>query len=329
MEPASPQPPQPSPATPLVSAVVCTRNRGDSAVGIIETILANRYPNFEVILVDQSTNDETAQAIDRFRADPRFQYIRSATQGAGRARNIGLYQAQGEIVLSTDDDCTVPPDWIATMVTVFQRHPRVAVAFCNVAPGPHDETAGFIPAYQRRGTKLVRTLWDKCQARGIGAGLALRREAILAIGGFDDNLGPGSLFRDCDEGDLAVRALLNHWWGYETDEVTILHYGFRTWEQGKVLASRSWYGIGAAYAKPLRCGYWSILLVIMYELFVEALLKPLINLSHFRRPHGLKQALYFCQGFVKGMQTPIDCQRLTYMPDPVPPSATTQYKLQQ
>lgn len=296
----------------LISVVVCTRNRCDFTVGIMRTILLNEYPDFEVILVDQSTNNDTANAIGQFLGDPRFQYIHSTTQGAGRARNIGLSQAQGDIVAFTDDDCTVPSNWLEVIMGIFATYPRVAMLFCNVDPAPYDGSVGFIPAYQRHDDLLVRTLWDKCRARGMGAGMAVRRDFILSIGKFDENLGPGAPFLACEEGDLAVRVLLNGGWVYETHQTSVTHYGFRTWHEGKQLTKRDWFGIGAAYAKPLKCGYWRVIIIVMYEMLVEALLKPLTKLLRLKKPQGLKQVFYFFQGFVKGLRTPVDCQHIIY-----------------
>jgi glycosyltransferase involved in cell wall biosynthesis len=296
----------------LVSAVVCTRNRGGNAVATIDTLLANTYPNLEVILVDQSVDQDTAAATEHFRADPRFRYIHTHTQGSSVAHNLGLAQACGEIIAFTDDDCTVPTNWVAAMAAVFESIPRVAVAFCNVSPGSYDSSKGFIPSYSCGKKKLIRSLWDKCGARGIGAGMAVRKAAALALGGFDPLLGPGSPFHACLDGDLAVRALLGGWWVYETDTVAVIHNGFRSWQEGRLFTERAWFGIGAAYAKPLKCGRWSILAVIGYEAVVIGLLHPLARLLSLRRPQGLRQIVYFSRGLMRGLRTPIDRDRIVY-----------------
>lgn len=304
-----------SQSKPKVSAIICTADRGDSVVATIQSLLENTYPSFEVLVIDQSDDDSTQQAVAPFKADPRFRYIRSDTKGSGRAHNIGLSHTNSDVVVYTDDDCTVPPNWIAAMAKVFERHPRVAVAFCNVDPAPHNADEGFIPIYVRHDSKLVRTMWDKCTARGIGAGMGVRREAVMAMGGFDNTLGPGGMFRACMDGDLAVRALLHNWWVYETHEVAVLHYGFRTWKQGKALTQRAWYGIGAAYAKPLKAGHWRMLPVVIYEAVIVGVLHPLSRLLRLKKPQGIKQIVYFSQGFFKGLMTPIDRKQMVYKAD--------------
>lgn len=291
---------------PIISAVICTRNRGDSVVATLETVLANTHPNFEVILVDQSTNGETLQAISHFMEDQRLRYVPTPTSGLGRARNIGLAHARGSIIAFTDDDCTVPSTWLQAVEQIFDQNPHVGVVFCNVAAAPYDQALGFIPTYERRTSAIIHTIYGKWQARGIGAGIAVRQTMLDLVGTFDDHLGAGAMFSSCEDGDMAVRAVLNGWWIYETAETTIVHYGFRTWAEGKKLTKRDWYGIGAAYSKPIKRGRLGILVVIWYEAMVMGFLEPLIKLLRFQRPQGLRRVVYFFQGFMHGLHTPID-----------------------
>lgn len=67
----------------------------------------------------------------------------------------------------TDDDCIIPTNWLETVEAIYTSHPKVAVASCNINPAPHDSSAGFIPAYQRSGSTLVRSSIEKCKALGL------------------------------------------------------------------------------------------------------------------------------------------------------------------
>jgi glycosyltransferase involved in cell wall biosynthesis len=297
---------------PTITAVVCTRDRGERAVLAIQTILDNTHPSFELFLIDQSTTRETEQAVARFLSDHRFQYVHTATHGLGRARNIGLQLAHSDIVAFTDDDCSVPPHWLEVISATFARHPHVTVIFSNVEPGPHDATAGFIPAYNRSKNQLIGTFRDKCRARGIGASMAVRRVPILTIGGFDNELGVGSLFPSCEDADIAIRAIAMGQWVYETSEVAVIHYGYRTWKEGKDLAKRDWVGIGAAYVKPLKAGHWKALILVLYEVFVPCLLEPLSALLRLRPPRGLGRLVSFFRGFTGGLRQPIDRNLIVY-----------------
>jgi glycosyltransferase involved in cell wall biosynthesis len=268
-----------------------------------------------VILVDQSTNDATERAVEDLRHEPRFSYLRSSTVGLSRARNIGLRAAQTDVVAFTDDDCEVPEDWAAAMQSIFSEFPDVAIAFCSVKAGPFAEAAGFVPAYECRGTRIVDRVIGKCGARGIGAGLAVSRKAMLdVLGGFDEMLGAGGSFPSCEDGDAAVRALLAGFQVCETDRSFVLHHGFRTWDEGRALSQRDWVGIGAAYAKPLRAGRWDFSPVPLYELLAKALWPPIDDVLHLRKPRGLARGYHFLRGFAMGCRTPLDYQKLLFIP---------------
>jgi glycosyltransferase involved in cell wall biosynthesis len=305
----------PADVRPAISAVICTRNRGSSVVKALGTLLANTHPSFEVILLDQSDNNETACAIEPFHQDARLRYLHTTTKGLGVARNIGLSLAKAEIVAFTDDDCEVPPDWLEKIESAIWRYPRVALLFCNVLPGAHDKSKGFIPQSVRTNSVLVHSIRQKYNARGIGAGMAVRRDVVWhGLGGFDECLGAGGMFYSSEDIDLAIRVLLKGWWVYETNETAVVHNGFRTWAQGVELTRRDWTGIGATYAKALKCGYWQTAGVIAYEVISHTLLEPIVEVVEHRRPRGFKRFFYFWRGFNAGWHTPVDRVRAIYIP---------------
>ena len=295
-----------------VTAVVCTRNRGAAIAAALHSLLANMPAQFELLIVDQSTSDDTQHAVAPFVADPRVRYVRSATVGLGRARNIGLRLAQTEVVAFTDDDCEVPPDWLAQMSRSFSEHPRVAVTFCSVTAGPHDVHAGFVPVYRCQGTRVLRRIGEKPRARGIGAGMAVRRRAMVELGGFDEELGAGATFPSWEDGDVASRALLGGYEVCETDRTAVVHFGFRSWEEGRRLSRRDWVGIGAGCAKPLRAGRWRFAAVALYELCACALWPGIRDVLRFKWPSGLGRAFYFAEGFVRGLGAPFDRKLLVF-----------------
>ncbi|MCW3096078.1 MAG: glycosyl transferase family protein [Chthonomonadaceae bacterium] len=295
-----------------VTALVCTRNRGSSIVETIKSILANTHPCFELVVVDQSTDETTAEAIAPFQADPRVRYIRSNTTGKSRSLNLGIRAARSKIVMVTDDDCVVPPDWLEKMSAVFEEYPRAIVAFCNVTAPPHDFLAGTIPVYVRSDTKLLENIRDQCAANGIGAGSALRRDPVLAIGGFDEKLGPGGTFASGEDFDLSARALLMGYSVLETDRVAVVHYGFRNYVEFRDLTRRDWIGIGAGASKILKGGRWDFLIVPMHRVLVMAVGWPLRDLLRFKRPHGLGRVGWFLYGFILGWRTAIDKETLCF-----------------
>ena len=305
--------------TPTISVVIPTRNRGERVRRAVESVLRNESIDFELLLVDQSTDARTETAVQPYVADGRFRYIRSKDVGTGRARQLGLDHARAALVAMTDDDCTVPADWLATISVVFDAHPQVGLLFCNVDADVHDPTAGLVPTYHRDADRVIRSLAQNVGKFGIGAGMAMRRDAVLAIGGFDTQMGPGSLFRSGEELDLMLRMLIQGHWVYDLAQVAVVHDGFRTWAEYQALAQRDWYATGAAFAKPLRRGHWVALRLLAYVILVPGLWEPLRKIFSGQLPRGLRRPLILCRGLVAGWRMEMDARQLLYKSDETGP----------
>ena len=311
---------------PSITAVVATRNRAGSILATVESILANDHPSFELLIVDQSDDDGTERALAPLRGDSRLRYRRTETVGKCRAQNLALADVQSPSVALTDDDCEVPTTWLSVLAQCFEDRPSVGMIFTNVVPPPFDESAGFVPCYRRSDDETVTSIWGKLRARGIGASMAVRTEAARSVGGFDESMGPGGRFPDCDDGDMAVRLLLSGWDIHETPAAEVVHHGFRTWEQGRELTRRNWVGIGAMCAKPLRGGRWDALPLALYEFGVIAVGGPIRALLVGRRPQGLRQPWFFLVGFCRAWRWSVDRDTLRFVvsdpsPQPRSPSA--------
>jgi hypothetical protein len=151
-----------------------------------------------------------------------------------------------------------------------------------------------------------------CQGLGIGAGMALRRDFAVSMGGFDESFGPGARFPSADEWDIALRALLCGRHVYETSELSIVHDGFRTFEEGRKHSRRDWIALGAVCAKPLRAGHFEAAVVPLWLFSTKALWPPLSDALHFRKPRGVARIAAFVQGFGQGLGTKVDRKTLRF-----------------
>lgn len=95
----------------LVSALVCTRNRPNGSAKTVRSLLADNNEDLELVVIDQSDNGETENALRGWRDDKRFVYHHTQSRGKGRALNEGLTLSRRPILVCTDDDCEVPPGW--------------------------------------------------------------------------------------------------------------------------------------------------------------------------------------------------------------------------
>lgn len=305
--PVIPPSDQSLPSIPSITVLICTRDRGESIQSTLRSILACHYPDFTLLVVDQSCDRRTEQAVAVFAEDPRLRYLRTHTQGLSMALNIGLAMSTSDIVVITDDDCEVPPNWITEMVAPFVRYPQVAAVFCDVIAAPHDPQAGWIPINIAAHSFLVEDLthWQTSDGVnvGIGAGMALRRSCAQAIGGFNPLFGSGSRFRSANDVEMTLHALAAGYQIYRTTTVGVIHYGFRTHEEGRHLTRRNLFGIGALYGQLLRRGYWITLRYYLVVFKVAVLVPALKDLAHRQPPRKLGRAFWLLRGLIEGLAT--------------------------
>lgn len=176
---------------PSVSIIVCTRNRSDMLGRTIESILmVDLDPNqkVELIVVDNGSTDDTAEVIRAFN-DPRFpvRYIYEHTPGHSRALNRAIRESVADVLLFTDDDVEVPSNWLLGISDLY------------IDPGVHAVQGrihlhGSVVKPWMEGLHRVylaefdNETADSC----VGANMSARRLSIIACGGFDEDLGPGT-----------------------------------------------------------------------------------------------------------------------------------------
>jgi len=249
---------------PSVSVVVGTSGRRATLRDTVASVLASEHIDVELIVVDQRTGSD-GHFLDEFAGDSRLTHVHSSTRGVSAARNVGIANAHNDLVLITDDDVTVGPNWAADFAGSLDGMSDVAVAFCDVEAAAHDHGAGFIPDHVVHRSRTIRSVFFKSRIEGIGAGMAVRRGAVREFGGFDEMLGPGAPFRSSEDRDIATRALMRGWSVCTTAAASVTHHGFRTWDEGRALSRRDWFGIGATYAKQVKTLDVRIVPVLIHE----------------------------------------------------------------
>ena len=164
---------------PSVSVVVCSLNGAPTIRDTMEGLLYLEYPNFEVIVVDDGSTDDTA----KIAAEYPCRVISTENRGLSNARNTGWQKATGEIIAYIDDDAYPDPHWLAYLAHVFINSDFVGVGGPNLAP-PGDGSIADCVANAPGGP--VHVLVSDSEAEHIpGCNMAFCREALAAIGGFD------------------------------------------------------------------------------------------------------------------------------------------------
>lgn len=114
-------------SAPRVSVVIPTYNNARYLGTAIDSILAQDFQAFELIVVDDASDDATAERVERYR-DPRIRYLKNdAQRGIAGARNRGLDAARGEFMASLDSDDRADPARLSQQVAFLDAHPAHAV----------------------------------------------------------------------------------------------------------------------------------------------------------------------------------------------------------
>jgi O-antigen biosynthesis protein len=165
---------------PRVSVVVCAYNAADTLDECLTSLERLTYPDVELIVINDGSRDDTGPIARRH---PRVRLIETSNGGLSAARNLGLAQATGEIVAYTDADVRVDPDWLTYLVQPFLASDVMGAGGPNVVP-PDDTWVAQCVARAPGGPTHVM-LDDRIAEHVPGCNMAFRREALLAIGGFN------------------------------------------------------------------------------------------------------------------------------------------------
>lgn len=330
--------------TPFVSVLLATRDRAEDMARCLPTLLSNDYPDLEVIVVDQSDDDSTRRvaesSLDEAAAkghdwtfvtldsesptagepasggERRLIYRHTETLGATRAWNEAFRYSRGDVLAYTDDDCTVPSDWISRAVRTLTGEPRAGMLFGTFEPIPHDASKTYIPSFkpERYGKMEGELSRLKCDYVASG-NMFVRREVMEHLNGFDECLGPGARFRGGDDVDLAYRTLRAGFTIVLDPKNTVIHWGGRDYADGsgQKLLRDYYYAVGARQIKQIRCGDPLAIYAFVRSFAREALITA-GNLIRHGRPTGAGRQLELVRGALDGLRQPVDRKRWLYKP---------------
>ena len=164
---------------PAISVVVCSYNGARVIRECLEGLQKLDYPNYEVIVVDDGSTDDTAEIARQYP----FRLIRTENRGLSSARNTGCEAASGEIVAYIDDDAYPDPHWLQYLANTFMTTDHVGVGGPNLPP-PGDGLVADCVAVAPGGP--IHVLISDREAEHIpGCNMAFRKAALEAVKGFD------------------------------------------------------------------------------------------------------------------------------------------------
>jgi GT2 family glycosyltransferase len=200
-------------AWPRISVVVCTHNGARHIQKCLAALEHLDHPNYEVIVVDDGSTDNTAALARR----STIKLIQTENRGLSAARNTGLQAASGEVVAYLDDDAYPDRDWLKHVTLALLNSDYAGVGGPNIPPDGTSRVAECV-AHAPGGPAHV--LLSDTEAEHIpGCNMAFWRKALLEVGGFDPQ------FRTAgDDVDLCWRLQAQGWTLGFSPSAVIFHH---------------------------------------------------------------------------------------------------------
>ena len=238
---------------PRLSLVVCTRNRASQLPKALEAFeKIDCQQAWELVLVDNGSTDQTPDIIKAFAASCAHpvQILHASQPGLSCARNVGLRAARGEIVAFTDDDCYPSHDYVDALLGCFDDMEIGFVGGRVTLHDPDDHPISILTATEPREWSPGSFI----QAGSIhGCNMAFRREALDAIGEFDEALGAGTKLQSGEDIDALARVLASGYRGrYDPRPVVAHHHGRKPGDDISNLTYGYDLGRGAYFYKGLK-----------------------------------------------------------------------------
>jgi glycosyltransferase involved in cell wall biosynthesis len=163
---------------PDVSVVMCARNAEKYIGNCIGSILNQTFQNFEIVLVDDMSGDNTANIIAKF-SDERIRYIRNEKWlKIPKSRNKGLQYTKAKYIFFTDADCTVSQNWIEEGLRYLQHKNCIGV-----------EGKIIYVSEDYEPTFSDHVMENTSGGQFMTGNEAYTKEVVLAVGGFDEKMG--------------------------------------------------------------------------------------------------------------------------------------------
>ncbi|MDT5067615.1 MAG: hypothetical protein QOK02_3770 [Mycobacterium sp.] len=248
---------------PPMSVVVCTKDNPDDLRDALEKIAALDYPEFEIVVVDNNPSSGLTPPVVAAVDSGSIRRVDAVGQGLSIARNVGVKNARHRIIAFTDDDVLVDRSWLTNLAYGFSVGDDVACV-CGMAASAELATPSQVYFDKRVG-------WADCDsavfelaappedpifpfrvaAYGTGANFAIRKDVVLALGGFDEGLGVGSPTGGGEDLDIFSRVLLADKQLVREPSAVVWHRHRRTIGELKIQIYNYGRGLGAWITKLL------------------------------------------------------------------------------
>jgi GT2 family glycosyltransferase len=272
-----------------IAVVICCRDRAALLEQALVAVRAALEPGDELVVVDSGSTDPEVRAVAE-RAGATV--VVHPRPGLSRARNAGWRATTHEVVAFTDDDCLPAAGWRRDVLDAFADD-SVGAAWGDVVADRGSE----VPLSSGHVGPRELTREVPLSSVGHGASMAFRRSALEDVGGFDELLGAGGLFRAGEDKDALWRVLGAGWRVVAAPGMAVTHVVHR--ETAEAIRVMKGYGVGAGAVTRKRVGDVPLRQLLQEELWVHGL-QPTLRQAKAREWPGAQATAVRTVGMLQG-----------------------------
>ncbi|QDH79805.1 glycosyltransferase family 2 protein [Echinicola soli] len=189
---------------PLISVIIPTYNRANVLPRAIKSVVDQTYTDWELIIVDDGSNDETKSVVDQFLFDERINYVYQENKGVSAARNYGAEKASGEYLIFLDSDDELLP------YSLLKYAEKISKGF------PLIVFSKYFKGKEVRGIKSSSMFFKNIGVSNIPGAFCLRKNLFFDIGGYNVKL------LHSENWELMIRAC--HYFSLGNDDISYVKY---------------------------------------------------------------------------------------------------------
>lgn len=200
---------------PLVSIIMPTYNRADLIGESLDCVLAQTYTNWECIIVDDGSTDDTKNKLQEYLKDQRFQYYQKQNEGVAVARNYAVSKSKGQYILPLDSDDLIHNTYLEKGIHVFSENSKIKIVYGLAEKFGVEEGKWKIPPFDYQLLLIYNMIFNSA---------IYKRIDFDRVGGYESN-------STLEDWDLWIKILKNGGEAYQIQE-TLFFY--RTHKQGSI-----------------------------------------------------------------------------------------------
>lgn len=280
-----------------VSVVIPTYNREKCIIDLLHCLFKQDYPNFEVLVIDQSEtlSDEKQRLLDQ--NNQILKYFKIEERGRSLAKNYGILMASGEIILFCDDDIIVPDNFISTHVNTY-RDKRIGAVSCRLVeegqPAININKPLRTTFYGRLINKPFSTKSGYVTSLN-GGNMSFRKEVLEKVGFFEEYFIGTSMV---EEPDIAYRIVKSGYKLFFNASITVHHFPQFNGNIAEMKGKRAdwfyfyFFNVSIFYLKYKR--FWNVAFIFIYSV--------LLSLKHtFKYRLTVRDYVRMMSGFFDGV----------------------------